>query len=87
MGKPILYNRRVKNPIRIQQKFDTESEARAFARTLGSVYCSIILSAENGVKDGIPQGPEKFWVETDEVSSGFTRWWETMVYSGKGNRA
>jgi hypothetical protein len=70
-----------------QNKYTTELEARQGARALGNKYVCIIKSWPDGYKDSQlnPDNPT-FYLEWG-VSLGFVRFWEVLIYEGKGNKA
>ena len=73
----------MKSSTAVQESFETESEARVFARTLGNQWVQIIHSIAKGEK--YPSEKWAYWVENEAV--GFLRYYETVVYEGKGLRA
>jgi hypothetical protein len=83
-----LYNGRVKDQKFVQQKFTDEASARAYARTLGRTFCTIIHSREAGVLPEAPKdSPRLYYVEHGGSVCGFVRYWETLVFEGEGRKA
>jgi hypothetical protein len=75
----------VKNPTAVQESFETESEARVFARTLGGRMVRIVHSIAKGEK--YPSDKWAYWVEAELDDVAWIRYYETVVYEGKGLKA